>query len=171
MDIMVDMDTPTLVDITMERDLLKLSLKQMLLLKLILRLIPGMDTMVDTMDILTTDMDTGAERRGKLKLSLRLLLLLIPRLIPGMDTMVATMDILTTDMDTGVERRGKLKLSLKLRLRLNPTMDIMEDMETHTLVDITMERDLLKLSQKLIPRLIPSNNHMGIHSIHHSSHT
>merc|ERR1711973_566653 len=102
MDIMVDMDTPTLVDITMERDLLKLSLKQMLLLKLILRLIPGMDTMVDTTDILTTDMDTGAERRGK----------------------------------------------LKPRLRLHPTMDIMEDMDTHTLVDITMERDLLKLSQK-----------------------
>merc|ERR1711887_414073 len=121
MDIMVDMDTPTLVDITMERDLLKLSLKQMLLLKLILRLTPGMDIMVDTMDILTTDMGTGAERRGKLKPSLRLLLLLIPRLIPGMDTMVDTMDILTTDMDTGVERRGKLKLSLKLRLRLNPT--------------------------------------------------
>merc|ERR1719186_209362 len=133
--------------------------------------------MVDTMDILTTDMDTGVERRGKLKLSLKLrlklnptmdimvdmdthtlvditmerdllklslkqmlLLKLIPRLTPGMDTMVATMDILTTDMDTGVERRGKLKLSLKLRLRLNPTMDIMEDMDTHTLVDITMER-------------------------------
>merc|ERR1712200_145547 len=77
-----------------------------------------MDTMVDTMVILTTEMDIGAERRGKLRLSLLLLLKQIPRLIPGMDTMVDIMD-------------------------------------AHTLVDITMERDLLKLSQKLIPRLIP----------------
>merc|ERR1712200_139764 len=79
------------------------------------------DTMVDTMDILTTDMDIGAERRGKLRLSLLLLLKLIPRLTPGMDTMV----------------------------------DIMVDMDTPTLVDITMERDLLKLSQKQVPRLLP----------------
>merc|ERR1711922_83735 len=92
---------------------------------------------------------------GKLRLSLLLLLKQIPRLTPGMDTMVDTMDILTTDMDIGAERRGKLKQSLKLRLKLNPTMDIMVDMDTPTLVDITMERDLLKLSQKLIPRLIP----------------
>merc|ERR1711951_241514 len=61
MDILVDMDIPTLVDITMERDLLKLSQKQLLLLKLILKLIPGMDTMVDTTD---TPMDiTGAESK------------------------------------------------------------------------------------------------------------
>merc|ERR1712168_776678 len=94
-----------------------------------------MDTMVDTMDILTTDMDTGAERRGKLKPSLRLLLLLIPRLIPGMDTMVDTMDILTTDMDTGVERRGKLKLSQKLIPRLILGMVTMVDtMDTHMVI-------------------------------------
>merc|ERR1712168_998161 len=70
MDTMVDiMYTP--MDITiMARDLLKLSQKQLLLLKLIPRLTPGMDTMVVTMDILIMDMDTGAERRGKLRLNL-----------------------------------------------------------------------------------------------------
>merc|ERR1719462_1192979 len=101
MDILVDMDIPTLVDITMERDLLKLSQKQLLLLKLILKLIPGMDTMVVTMDILIMDMDTGAERRGKL--SLLLLLKLILRLIPGMDTMVDTTD--TPMVITGAESK------------------------------------------------------------------
>merc|ERR1719435_15273 len=85
-----------------------------------LRLIPGMDTMVDTMDM-DTLVDTivltdiyGAERRGKL------------RLIPGMDIMVDTMDLdmvhtmhtLIMDMDTGAERREKLKLLLKLQLLL-----------------------------------------------------
>merc|ERR1711922_31807 len=98
----------------------------------------------------TTDMDIGAERRGKLRLSLLLLLKQIPRLTPGMDTMV---DIMDTPMDITIMARDllKLKQSLKLRLKLNPTMDIMVDMDTLTLVDITMERDLLKLSQKLIP--------------------
>merc|ERR1712200_50889 len=107
------------------------------------------------MDILTTDMDIGAKRRGKP--SLWLLLMGILRLTPGMDTMVDTMDILTTPMDITIMARDllKLKQSLKLRLKLNHTMDIMVDMDAHTLVDITMERDLLKLSQKLIPRLIP----------------
>merc|ERR1711922_33241 len=105
-------------------------LSLLLLLKLSPRLTPGMDTMVATMDILTTDMDIGAERREKLRLSLLLLLKQIPRLTPGMDTMV---DIMDTPMD----------------------ITIMVDMDTPTLVDITMERDLLKLSQKLIPRLIP----------------
>merc|ERR1712002_1446021 len=109
------MDIPTLVDITMERDLLKLSLK------LIPRLIPGTDTMVDIMDILTMDMDTGVERRGKLKLNLKLLQLLIPKLIPGTDTI---MDIL---MDITIMARDLLKLSLKLIPRLIPGMDTMVD--------------------------------------------
>merc|ERR1712200_74691 len=98
-------------------------LKLHLLLRLMLRLIPGMDTM-DTMDILTMDMDipiSMAERRGKLKphlhlllrlmlrLSPKLKLKLIPKLIPGMDTMdtilvdtmdMDTMDTLMPDMDT-----------------------------------------------------------------------
>merc|ERR1712066_203833 len=101
-----------------------------------------MDTMVDTMD---TPMDITIMARDLLKLRLRqmLLLKLILRLTPGMDTMVDTMDILTTDMDIGAERRGKLRLSLLLLLKLIPTMDIMVDMDTPTLVDITMERDLL----------------------------
>merc|ERR1712007_245553 len=109
----------------------KLRLSLLLLLKQIPRLTPGMDTMVDTMDILTTDMDIGAERRGKLRLSLLLLLKQIPRLTPGMDTMV---DIMDTPMDITIMARDLLKL----RLKLNPTMDIMVDMDTPTLVDITM---------------------------------
>merc|ERR1712212_653864 len=110
----------------------KLRLSLLLLLKQIPRLTPGMDTMVDTMDILTTDMDIGAERRGKLRLSL-LLLKQIPRLTPGMDTIV---DIMDTPMDITIMARDllKLKQSLKLRLKLNPTMDIMVDMDTPTLV-------------------------------------
>merc|ERR1711922_98402 len=113
-------------------------LSLLLLLKLIPRLTPGMDTMVDTMDILTTDMDIGAERREKLRLSLLLLLKQIPRLTPGMDTMV---DIMDTPMDITI-------------------MDIMVDMDTPILEDITMVRDLPKLSQKLIPRLIPGMDTM-----------
>merc|ERR1711931_392095 len=114
------MDILTLVDITTERDLLKLSQKQLLILKLI----PGMDTMVVTMDILTMDMDTGVERRGKLKLNLKLLQLLIPRLIPGTDTMV---DIMDTPMDITIMARDLLKLSQKqlLLLKLIPGMDTM----------------------------------------------
>merc|ERR1712242_91116 len=84
---------------------------------LMLRLIPGMDT-VDTMD--TTDTVTGVERRGKLSLPLLLMLMppLMLRLIPGMDTMAVTTDTdpttdtTDTDTDTGVERRGKLSLPL-----------------------------------------------------------
>merc|ERR1711931_597938 len=85
-------------------------------------LIPGMDTMVVTMVILIMDMDTGAERRGKL--SLLLLLKLILRLIPGTDTMVDIMDIL---MDITIMARDLLKLSLKLIPRLIPGMDTMVD--------------------------------------------
>merc|ERR1711878_94823 len=91
---------------------------------LMLRLIPGMDT-VDTMDtdhmdtIDPTVTDTGVERRG--------------RLIPGMDTMAVTTDTdpttdtTDTDTDTGVERRGKLMLPLTLPLmpKLIPGMDTM----------------------------------------------
>merc|ERR1719209_2040534 len=85
------------------REKLKLLLQLKLLLILMLRLIPGWDIMVDTMDLdmvhtmhtLIMDMDTGAERREKLKLllKLQLLLILMLRLIPGMDTIMDTMDI------------------------------------------------------------------------------
>merc|ERR1712203_1077413 len=79
---------------------------------LMLKLIPGMDTL-DTMDTdpttdtTDTDTDTGVERRGKLMLPLTLPLM--PKLIPGMDTMAVTTDtedlMVTTDltdMPTGV---------------------------------------------------------------------
>merc|ERR1712203_589556 len=84
---------------------------------LMLKLIPGMDTL-DTMDtdhmdtIDPTVTDTGVERRG--------------RLIPGTDIMAVTTDTdpttdtTDTDTDTGVERRGKLMLPLTLPLMPKP---------------------------------------------------
>merc|ERR1719443_2499124 len=99
------MDTDLMaMDTTMERGLLMLSLRPLLLLMplLPLRLTPGTDTMamptgpmaMDTMDTGLMAMDTTMER-GLLMLSLRLLLLLMLRLMlmPGMDTM---------DMPTGL---------------------------------------------------------------------
>merc|ERR1719232_2008283 len=104
------MDTDLMaMDTTMERGLLMLSLRLLLLLMplLPLRLTPGMDTMVmasiglmamDTMDTDLMAMDTTMER-GLLMLRLRLLLLLmllLPlrlMLMPGMDT---------TDTPTGL---------------------------------------------------------------------
>merc|ERR1719285_903880 len=93
-----------------------------------LKLIPGMDTMVDIMDIVIMDMDTlmftMAERRGKLKLHLHLLLRLMLRLIPIMDTMdtilvdIMDMDTMVTlmpDMDTtGV--KGGIRLQYLLHV-------------------------------------------------------
>merc|ERR1712242_649983 len=80
-------------------------LRLTLLPPLMLRLIPGMDTMAvttdtdPTTDTTDTDTDTGVERRGTL----------MPKLIPGMDTMAVTSDtedlMVTTDlmdMPTGV---------------------------------------------------------------------
>merc|ERR1719232_1922334 len=100
------MDTDLMaMDTTMERGLLMLSLRLLLLLMplLPLRLTPGMDTMAmastglmatDTMDTDLMAMDTTMER-GLLMLSLRLPLLLMLRLMlmPGMDT---------TDTPTGL---------------------------------------------------------------------
>merc|ERR1719438_424676 len=122
------------MDTTMERGLLMLSLRLLLLLMplLPLRLMPGTDTMamptdpmaMDTMDTDLMAMDTTMER-GLLRLSLRLLLLLmLPlrlRLTPGMDTTetptgLMAMDTMDTDlmaMDTTMER-GLLMLSLRL---------------------------------------------------------
>merc|ERR1711974_510136 len=97
-------DTDTM-DTIWERDPLKLNPPLPLLLNLKLRLNPGMDIMVDTMDILTTMdttdilMDPAFLERGLLKPNLKLLLPPRLRLNPGMDTMVDIMDILT-DMDT-----------------------------------------------------------------------
>merc|ERR1719232_2113887 len=77
----------------MERGLLMLSLRLLLLLMplLPLRLTPGTDTMAMASTGLMA-MDTTMER-GLLMLSLRLLLLLMLRLMPGMDT---------TDTPTGL---------------------------------------------------------------------
>merc|ERR1719308_641245 len=91
------MDTDLMaMDTTMERGLLMLSLRLLLLLMplLPLRLTPGTDTMATPTGLMATDttdtglmaMDTTMER-GLLMLSLRLLLLLMLRLMlmPGMD--------------------------------------------------------------------------------------
>merc|ERR1711970_1308822 len=108
MDMVDTMDMDTLVDTIVLTDIYGAERRGKL------RLIPGMDIMVDTMDldmvhtmhtlIMDMDMDTGAERREKLKLllKLQLLLILMLRLIPGMDTMVDTMDMDTMDIDTMV---------------------------------------------------------------------
>merc|ERR1712179_645336 len=119
------------MDTTMERGLLRLSLLLMLLPRLPLRLMPGMDTMaglmlMDTM-AMAMAMDTTTER-GLLMLSplLRLLLPLRLMLTPGTDTMAMVctdlMAMHTTDtglmaMDTTTER-GLLMLSPLLRLLL-----------------------------------------------------
>merc|ERR1711946_68525 len=96
------MDTGLMaMDTTMERGLLMLSLRLLLLLRLPLRLMPGTDTMAGLMA-----MDITMER-GLLRLSLRLLLLLmllLPlMLMPGMDTMaMVCTDLMAMDtMDTG----------------------------------------------------------------------
>merc|ERR1712110_129717 len=101
------------MDSTMERGLLMLSLKRLLLLMLLLplMLMPGTDTMAGlmpmVMDIGLMAMDTTMER-GLLRLSLRLLLLLmllLPlMLMPGMDTTaMASTDLMATDTtDTGL---------------------------------------------------------------------
>merc|ERR1712168_1671823 len=130
MDIVI-MDMDTLISTMAER---RGKLKLHLLLRLMLRLIPGMDTMADIMDIVIMDMDTPifmAERRGKL------------RLIPIMD-IIDTMDTIpTTDMDICmVERGGKLRLSPKLKLKLIPKLiPGMDTMDT-ILVDI-MDMDTM----------------------------
>merc|ERR1711971_1100787 len=131
----------TLPTESMARGLLKLKLKLSLPLKLRprLKLIPGMDTTVDTvMDttvdiVLGTTVDTMATpttesmARGLLKLPLRLRPRL--KLIPGTDTTVDM--VLDTMVDTTVATmatpteattesmaRGLLKLPLRLRPRL-----------------------------------------------------
>merc|ERR1711909_7587 len=120
------------MDTTMERGLLRLSLLLMLLPRLPLRLMPGMDTMaglmlMDTMAILQwPTVDTTMER-GLLMLSplLRLLLPLRLMLTPGTDTMaMASTDLMAMDTtDTGLMamdtmERGLLMLSPLLRLLL-----------------------------------------------------
>merc|ERR1712152_37739 len=96
---------PMAMDTTMERGLLRLSLRPLLMLLLRLLLIPGTDTMAmaSTMATMAT---TATMERGLLRpsLLLRLLLPLRPRLIPGMDTTaMASTDLMAMDTtDTGL---------------------------------------------------------------------
>merc|ERR1712216_593748 len=117
----------TLPTESMARGLLKLKLKLSLSLKLRprLKLIPGMDTTVDTVMDTTVDMVLGTT----------------------VDTTVDTMATPTTDtMATPTEAttesmaRGLLKLPLRLRprLKLIPGMDTTVDMVLDTMVDTTV---------------------------------
>merc|ERR1712210_165819 len=132
---------------TTERGLLRPSLLPMLLLMLLLRLIPGTDTMamastdliaMDTTDTGLIAMDTT--ERGLLMPSLLpmlLLLLLLPlMLMPGMDTMAMAIDMAMVLAITGLmamdtTERGLLRpsplpmLLLMLLLRLIPGTDTM----------------------------------------------
>merc|ERR1712179_807227 len=146
------------MDTTMERGLLRLSLLLMLLPRLPLRLMPGMDTMaglmlMDTM-AMAMAMDTTMER-GLLMLSplLRLLLPLRLMLMPGTDTMAMVctdlMAMDTTDtglmaMDTTTERgllmlSPLLRLLLPLRLMLMPGTDTMAMVCTDLMAMDTMD--------------------------------
>merc|ERR1712172_112754 len=149
----------TLPTESMARGLLKLKLKLSLPLKLRprLKLIPGMDTTVDT--VLGTTVDTTVDTmatpttesmaRGLLKLPLRLRPRL--KLIPGTDTTVdmvldtmvdTTVDTMATPTEATTESmaRGLLKLPLRLRprLKLIPGMDTTVDMVLDTMVDTTV---------------------------------
>merc|ERR1712172_213535 len=148
----------TLPTESMARGLLKLKLK----LRPRLKLIPGMDTTVDTVMDTTVDMVLGTTvdttvdtmatpttesmARGLLKLPLRLRPRL--KLIPGTDTTVdmvldtmvdTTVDTMATPTEATTESmaRGLLKLPLRLRprLKLIPGMDTTVDMVLDTMVD------------------------------------
>merc|ERR1711978_275637 len=99
------------MDTTMERGLLRLSLRPLLMLLLRLLLIPGTDTMAMASTMATMAMPglmatMATMERGLLRpsLLLRLLLPLRPRLIPGTDTTaMASTDLMAMDTtDTGL---------------------------------------------------------------------
>merc|ERR1712110_648183 len=126
------------MDTTMERGLLMLSLKRLLLLMLLLplMLMPGMDTMAGLMPMVMDTglmaMDTTDTERGLPMLSplLRLMLPLRLRLIPGTDT----------TMERGLPMLSPLlRLSLPLRLRLIPGTDTMDMACTDLMAMDTMD--------------------------------
>merc|ERR1712055_897590 len=156
-DIIMEATMATLTTATTARDLLTLSL--LLLLTPRLKLIPGMDIMVDmvldtmvdtTVDTMATP-TTDTMARGLLMPRLPLLLQLTPRLIPGwcMDTTVlvattATVATTVATLTTAITARDLLRLSLLLPLllmpRLIPGMDTTVDtttVATHTMAMVT----------------------------------
>merc|ERR1712037_2569 len=138
---------------TTERGLLRPSPLPMLLLMLLLRLIPGTDTMAmastDLMAMDTTDtglMAMDTTERGLLRLSLLpMLLLLLPlmlMLMPGMDTMAMAIDMAMVLAITGLmamdtTERGLLRpsplpmLLLMLLLRKSPADPSLEHAREH----------------------------------------
>merc|ERR1711953_122098 len=97
--------------------------------------------------------------------SLRLRLTLMPTtMVPTVMVPIPPTDTEATDMDTHMPttERGPLRLSPRLRLMLTtvstdmvpllPTVTEAMDMDTHTPTDTT-ERDLLMLSQRLMPTM------------------
>merc|ERR1712055_498242 len=157
LDIIMEATMATLTTDTTARDLLMPSL--LLLLTPRLKLIPGMDIMVDmvldtmvdtTVDTMATP-TTDTMARGLLMPRLPLLLQLTPRLIPGwcMDTTVlvattATVATTVATLTTAITARDLLMLSLLLPLllmpRLIPGMDTTVDtttVATHTTAMVT----------------------------------
>merc|ERR1711953_465317 len=101
--------------------------------------------------------------------SLRLRLTLMPTtMVPTVMVPIPPMDTEATDMDTHMPttERGPLMLSQRLMLMLStvstdmvpplPTDTEATDMDTHTPTDTT-ERDLLMLSQRLMPTTDPTD--------------
>merc|ERR1712181_24383 len=115
LDIIMEAIVATLTTESTARGLLKLKLKLPLLLRPRLKLIPGMDTMVDMVMDTTGDMvlDTTA------------------------DTTVDTMATLTTEFMARGLQKLKLPLRLRPRLKLTPGMDTTVDMVLDTMVDTT----------------------------------
>merc|ERR1711874_131964 len=85
MDVLMHTDTTDIPTVISAKDLLMPNLR------LRLRPLPGEDTMVDTMAVLTMDTDTVVLARGLLKLK--------PNPLPG-DTMAVDTDTDTADTDT-----------------------------------------------------------------------
>merc|ERR1711874_212099 len=81
MDVLMHTDTTDIPTVISAKDLLRLRLRPL----------PGEDTMVDTMAVLTMDTDTVVLARGLLKLK--------PNPLPG-DTMAVDTDTDTADTDT-----------------------------------------------------------------------
>merc|ERR1711953_896588 len=105
---------------------------------------------IPPMDTEATDMDTHmpTTERGPLRLSPRLMLMLCTDTTDMPAPML--MDTEATDMDTppmATTERGPLMLSQRPRLMLTT---VSTDMDPHTPTDTT-ERDLLMLSQRLMP--------------------
>merc|ERR1711953_1074760 len=121
-------------------------------------MVPTVMVPIPPTDTEATDMDTHmpTTERGPLRLSPRLMLMLCT------DTTDMPAPMLMDTLPTATMERGPLMLSQRPRLMLTtvstdmvpllPTVTEAMDMDTHTPTDTT-ERDLLMLSQRLMPTM------------------